>query len=216
MTCPLCDTLSDQWWRELYLQGYGDDDDYQYTVVPNLLQASCTACREKSYWFGDRMIYPPARTGPEAHSDMPAEVLELYREAQAVASVSPRAAAVLLRVALERLMAGVGHEERSLNAAIRAYVAEGGVPTELQQAMDTVRVTGNDAAHPGSLRLDDTPGGVAALFEIVNELVDRLVGFKARMSRIYGNLDSAKRAEIDKRDGRVEVIEDQPQVNDST
>jgi hypothetical protein len=123
---------------------------------------------------------------------MPDPVRELYVEAQGIADASPRAASVLLRVALERLLDGEGRTGKNLNDAIGKYVAEGGVPEALQQAMDTVRITGNDAAHPGDLRLDDTAGGTAALFEIVNELVDRLVGFRSRMARIYSSLDEDK------------------------
>lgn len=206
MTCPLCDTLSDQWWRDLYLKtaSYSDTEPDNYNAVPELRQVTCNACAGVAYWFGDRMVHPPLRMGPPPHDDAPGSVKELYREAQAVAGASPRAAAVLLRVALERLMSEAGSSGKTLNDAIGDYVAAGGVPAELQQAMDTVRITGNDAAHPEELRLDDTAGGVAALFEIVNELVDRLVGFKARMARIYENLDPAKLDQVKRRDGSAE------------
>lgn len=202
MTCPLCGTLSDQWWSDLFLVLPGYDDEPDTTQkVEGLQTTRCSACQGVSYWFEDRMVHPPQRTGPPAHLDMPPSVGELYREAQEVAGASPRAAAVLLRVALERLLAEAGRDGKNLNDAIAEYIKEGDVPDELQQAMDVVRITGNQAAHPEQLRVDDSVGGTAALFEIVNELVDRLIGFKARMARVYSQLDEEKRAQVERRDG---------------
>ncbi len=127
---------------------------------------------------------------------------ELYEEARAVAGVSPRAAAALLRVALERLTAHLGYGEKKLNDAIGALVAEGRLAPDLQQAMDALRITGNDASHPGEVRLDDEAGGLAALFEIVNVLVERLVSIPTRISKIYGALPEDKRAQVERRDKR--------------
>jgi hypothetical protein len=201
MTCPLCGTLAAQWWQDLYhlLLSYDEGSDTPRRVE-GLRSVNCSACDAYSYWFEDKMVYPLERIGPPPHIDMPPSVLTLYREAQEIAKPSPRAAAVLLRIALERLLEDVGRGGKNLNKAIGDYVAEGAIPEELQRAMDTVRLTGNDAAHPGELKLDDTPGGTAALFEIVNELVDRLVGFKARMNRIYDSLDGEKKEQVERRD----------------
>jgi len=49
------------------------------------------------------MVFPNRITVELAHIDMPEEVKEIYNEAREVSNISPRAAAALLRVALEKL-----------------------------------------------------------------------------------------------------------------
>jgi hypothetical protein len=204
MTCPLCGTLADQDWRLLYSLPIWSsaDNAAHFTKVKDTLRCRCNACKGYSLWVGDRMADPPATAGPPPPEEMPDPVRELYEEARAVATVSPRAAAALLRVALERLTAHLGHGDKKLNDAIGALVAEGRLAPDLQQAMDALRVTGNDASHPGEVRLDDEAGGVQALFEIVNVLVERLVSIPTRISKIYDALPPAKRQQIEERDAR--------------
>jgi hypothetical protein len=210
MTCPLCDTLAEQEWRLVYsLPTWSNGDKTEhFTKVKNALRCKCSACKEMSLWVGDRMADPPANQGPPPQSDMPALVLELYEEARAVLAVSPRAAAALLRVALERLTGHLGHADKKLNDAIGALVAEGRLAPDLQQAMDALRITGNDASHPGEVRLDDEAGGVTALFEIVNVLVERLVSIPARISKIYDALPEAKRDQVARRDAAAPAPSD--------
>lgn len=49
------------------------------------------------------MIFPSGSNIPMPHTDMPESVKEIYNEAREIASNSPRAAAALLRLALEKL-----------------------------------------------------------------------------------------------------------------
>ena len=49
------------------------------------------------------MIFPSGSTIPMAHTDMPESVKEIYDEAREIAGQSPRAAAALLRLALEKI-----------------------------------------------------------------------------------------------------------------
>jgi len=202
MTCPLCETLAEQDWRTVYNMpswSNGDKVDH-FRKVENVRTCKCTACKGLSLWVEDRMADPPATAGPPAQADMPEPVQELYDEARAVGALSPRAAAALLRVALERLTASLGHGDKKLNDAIAALVQDGLLPLDLQQAMDALRITGNDASHPGEVRLDDEAGGLTALFELVNVLVERLVSIPSRISKIYDALPASKREQVEQRD----------------
>lgn len=106
----------------------------------------------------------------------------------------------LLRVALERLTGHLGYTEVPIDKTIGSLVAEGHLAPDLQQAMDVLRVTGNEAAHLGEVRLDEEAGGVTALFELVNVLVERLVSIPARISKIYDALPASKLEAIARRD----------------
>lgn len=109
--------------------------------------------------------------GVDANSDMPSDVLDLYNEAQAVAPISPRSAAALLRVALETLLQGPAF---NLTGKLHKMIGELQNRADLQdfwQEVDVVRVVGNEAAHEATFRPTDGESVVHELQAIVNELV---------------------------------------------
>ena len=191
----MCDTVSSQWWNEIHYRKYEAD----YEEIKNAFRVECSACDKWAVWIEGEMVFPPTKQGPVPSSDMPTDVLALYDEARAVLPVSPRSAAALLRTALETLTRGLGSEHR-LNDAIGALVKEGRLADEMQKAADLLRLSGNDAAHPGDLRSDDTRERVLALFDFLNLLTDRLVGVPARVQRMYDHLPEGKREQIERRD----------------
>ena len=91
--CPNCGVLAFQNWQFLYHNSqYFDDLDVAF----------CQNCGEYNLWKKRKMIYPKKLTAPLPHEDMPDSAKELYEEARNVSDDSPRAAAALLRVSLEK------------------------------------------------------------------------------------------------------------------
>ncbi len=149
------------------------------------------------------MVDPPGVlvSGPPRPS-MPEDVKALYFEASEVARVSPRAAAALLRVAVETLVNGLQPGNRTLFQKIGDLV-KGGLAAQVQQAMDMLRVTGNDAVHPVQtivLESDEEAGLVPGLFEMLNFIVEQVVDRQAHIDRLFGQLPESARKVIEKRD----------------
>ncbi|CDO06403.1 DUF4145 domain-containing protein [Mycolicibacterium cosmeticum] len=133
---------------------------------------------------------------------MPDDVLELYREASSVADVSPRSAAALLRTALEVLTRNhLGQSGVSLNDAIGNLVKDRQLSVKLQQAMDVLRITGNDYVHPREVQLDDSAKEASAMFDLLNIIVDRLIVEPQRIAQLYADLPESKRQQVERRDG---------------
>src|SRR5207253_9157908 len=110
------------------------------------------------------MIYPiRSHVAPIAHADMPADVRADYDEAAAIVQRSPRGAGALLRLALQKLMPHLGEKGKNMNGDIASLVASGLDPG-MQQALDALRVIGNNAVHPGELDLQDNVETVGSLF----------------------------------------------------
>ena len=129
---------------------------------------------------------------------MPLEVKKIFEEAGKISSISPRASAGLLRLCIEKITEEL-EENDDLNARI-ANLVKGGLPIEIQQALDVVRVTGNDALHVGQIDLNGSPETTRSLFDIVNIIVQRMISDKKQIKSLYEQLPKEKRSGIENRD----------------
>jgi uncharacterized protein DUF4145 len=93
-------------------------------------------------------------------------------------------------------------DARDINAAIGALVGRGLDP-QVQQAMDVVRVVGNNAVHPAELQLDEDSALVLALFELLNLIVDQVLARPAKLAALFQAFPEGAREAIYRRDGKV-------------
>ena len=144
------------------------------TKADNMKFCFCVHCRRWSYWYSGKMVFPSASPMPPPHDDMPTDCSTDYSEAREIVAASPRAAAALLRLALQKLMPALGEKGENINDDIGSLVTKG-LPVQIQQALDFCRVVGNNAVHPGAIKLNDTPEVAHNLFAMINFIVeDRL------------------------------------------
>jgi hypothetical protein len=118
--CIHCGVYSVQSWGECYFRvtsGFSVDSDLDFCI--------CQHCSVWSYWYKERMIVPSEAPVPPAHVDMPAVCKSDYDEARTIVAASPRAAAALLRLAVQKLMPLLGEAGRNINDDIGALVAKG-------------------------------------------------------------------------------------------
>ena len=162
--------------------------------------STCSHCGNPTLWLSEKIIYPPKFPAPPANGDLPNDVKQVYEEAASIAEQSPRAACALLRLAIEMLMRHLG-ETGSINESIKNLVKRGLNP-QVQQSLDIVRVTGNNAVHPGKIVFDDTTN-FQALFGLINVIADTLITQPKRIQGIYDNLPEDARKAIEKRDGKT-------------
>ncbi len=147
------------------------------------------------------MIWPAAVSAPPPDPHMPDDVRAVYEEARQVESASPRAAAGLLRLALQLLLKPFVDGETNLNKAIKAAAENGLAQGIAVMAMDVVRIKGNDGVHPSEIQIDEDPELLPALFGLVNIIIDRLIGEPARVKALFDSLPGDKLEQIKRRDG---------------
>lgn len=150
-TCPHCAVLARQY-------SYSNPPDLSvsgsYVASEPIASTVCEHCGAYALWHNDTMVYSARGKAPPPNPDMPQEVLRDYEEAAAISGQSPRGAAALLRLAIQKLVASLGGTGNNLNKDIGNLVQKGLSP-RVQQALDIVRVTGNNAVHPGQIDTDD-------------------------------------------------------------
>ncbi len=198
-TCPHCQVLARH-----YHWGYagtrhatplGENQDLSKTTIRASL---CEHCDGLLIWHEVDLIYPRETGAPPPNEDMPAEVKKDYSEAALIVESSPRGAAALLRLAIQKLCKALGEKGKNLNTDIGSLVKKG-LPEQVQQALDVVRVTGNNAVHPGQIETDDS-SIVAAMFPLVNIIVEHMVSMPKRVDSLYNSLPNSSLDAIKNRD----------------
>jgi hypothetical protein len=164
--------------------------------------AFCTSCRDYSLWLGATMIFPHGGEAPDPSSDLPKAVREIYEEARRIVSLSPRASAALLRLAIQRLTNDIlgQNKGKDLDDSIKKLVAKG-LPIKIQKSLDIVRVIGNNAVHPGTIDFDsDDATHVVTMFDLVNLIAESMITQSNTINKLYDSLPENARRAITNRD----------------
>ncbi len=145
------------------------------------------------------IIFPRSSSAPMPTEDMPEEIKGEYLEARLVVDASSRAAAALLRLCVQKLMPLLGEKGKNINDDIASLVQKG-LPVEIQQALDSLRVIGNESVHPGEINLNDDRKTALLLFDLINFIVDRMITQPAKIKALYDKLPEEKLKGISTRD----------------
>ncbi len=199
-TCPHCGVYA-----RSYKWGYRNSRNCPAVPEghPNYFEADvslgqCEHCGELSIWHAHSIVYPNRGAAPLPPADMPPAVKADYEEAAQIALISPRGAAALLRLAIQKLCIHLGGAGTNLNDDIGMLVSKG-LPATMQKALDSVRVIGNNAVHPGQIDADDV--GVAdKLFPLVNLIVEYMISMPMRVGNLYETLPAGAKNAVEKRD----------------
>jgi hypothetical protein len=198
-TCPHCGVLARQTqWGYGSNQHSGPVAEGQVTSVP-IRVGRCEHCGETCLWWNDLLVFPDVGSAPDPNPDMPAGVKADYEEAARIYNKSPRGAAALLRLAIQKLMVHLGQPGQNINSDIASLVRNG-LPAQVQQALDVVRVTGNNAVHPGQIDANDVDVA-EQLFPLVNLIVESQISLPTRIQEMYDALPEGARDAIAQRDG---------------
>lgn len=163
--------------------------------------ARCSRCKDISIWdnVSESMVYPRVVLAPHPHEDMPDDCKQDYLEAREIAGFSSKGAAALLRLCVQRLMPHMNAEGKNINENIKDLVKKGLSP-EIQQALDFVRVIGNEAAHPGTILIDDKPEIVNSLFQLINFIVEDRIARPKKIKEMFESLPQGAKDSVRKRD----------------
>lgn len=193
-TCPHCGAISKQdWWhRSFNGSEYSDEKNNPIRV------STCQHCQKRTLWIYETMYFPDNTNAQFPNPEMPESVKKLYEEAASIHSKSPRGAAALLRLAIQVLCKELGESGDNINGDI-ANLVKKGLPVIVQQSLDIVRVTGNDAVHPGQIDTDDKDT-VGQLFSLINIIIEYMIALPKKVSGIYSGLPAGKLDGISQRD----------------
>lgn len=166
--------------------------------VSNLHISKCYNCNKFSVWAYDKLIHPNSDFEHTPNPDLPEDVKSDFIEASKIVKSSPRGAAALLRLCIQKICIHLGEKGKSIDADIRNLTNKGLSPL-VQKSLDIVRVVGNESVHPGIMDLKDNYETASQLFELVNIIADQLISQPMRIESLYGDLPESKRKAIEDR-----------------
>ncbi|MGI3407430.1 DUF4145 domain-containing protein [Providencia stuartii] len=216
-TCPHCGAFSQMIWANLIISAsiqrlYGPIK----AIYSQFWQAQCAACSQPNIWIKKNkhmtendetysygtMIYPTANTAPLPHADMPPEVKQDYCEAASIQQNSPRGAAALLRLALQKLCKHLGENGENINADIRSLSLKGKVSEEVIRMADVLRITGNCSVHPSEMSSEDIDEVSDGLFDLINYIVKEAISDPAFRSSMYSKMPENLRKKAEEQDAK--------------
>lgn len=200
--CPFCSAYSYMNWigagKERVNKGISAGNKEE----PLIYLAKCHNCKESSVWlntggkFGEsgliahptgEMLYPYSMASliDTPHIDMPSDVKSDYIEASKVFAHSRRSSTALLRLALQKLMIHLGEPGKNINSDIRSLAEKRRVPPDVIKVADTLRITGNNAVHPGEMNDDDFDEVAEKMFSLLNFIIDKAIKEGKDIESIY-------------------------------
>jgi len=131
--------------------------------------------------------------------DLSEEIQKDYLEAANTFDDSPRAAAALLRLALQKLCMQLGEKGKNINDDIKNMVSKG-LSLLVQKSLDSLRITGNNAVHPGEINLQEEPDKVLKLFRILNFIAEKMISEPKELDDFYKKLPESAKKAVNRRD----------------
>lgn len=165
----------------------------------NLSISRCFNCDQIGVWIHQRLAWPIVSSAPAANVDLPSDVRFDYEEAGTLLQLSPRGAAALLRLAIQKLCKELGGKGKNIDEDIAALVKKG-LDVRVQQALDVVRVIGNNAVHPGQIDLRDDTATAEKLFGLVNLIAEIMITQPKHIASMFDSLPESARKAIERRD----------------
>ncbi len=207
--CPFqgCGVFAQQLWGDLaYLQ-----QKVPFSVTSRLIGSDriqgfsvskCARCLQFSIWriSDQKLVFPVIQATILPNPDLPDDCKVDFEEARSISFNSPRGSAALLRLTIQKLCEDLLKTKiRDLDKAIGQLV-EKGLSKKIQKALDTVRVIGNNAVHPGKIDLRDNQEIVNALFGLVNLIAEVMITQEKHVNKLYDSLPPESLEGIERRD----------------
>jgi hypothetical protein len=191
---------------EMAREGHSTYREYD---IHNISLSECFDCRRIAVWLVDRLVWPMRGEAPLPNPDLPKDIRDDYDEASAILDLSPRGAAALLRLAIQKLCIFLGQKGKNLNKDIGALVKKG-LDSKVAKSLDVVRVIGNNAVHPGKVDMKDDRATAEKLFRLLNLIADKMISDPKHVDEFFNSLPEDARKAILERDAKKKTTKQAP------
>jgi hypothetical protein len=171
---------------KIVVQKSKSSSDYE---VQNLSLSKCLTCEEVCLWKSEEMIFPPPASAFVPNVDIPDHIQADFIEAAAIVEKSPRGAAALLRLCMQKLFRHLGCTGKDLTKDVDSLVLKG-LNSRVREALEVVRIIGDHTILPGRMDLRDDAATAISLFNLVNIIADQMISQPKNLSGLLSSLPS--------------------------
>jgi hypothetical protein len=154
--------------------------------VQNASISYCFNCNEMCLWVCDQLVWPRGAGGSEPKPHAAPDVRRDYEEASQTLEASPRGAAELLRVAIEKLCKELGGSGESPKNDIASFAQED-VDARVQKVLDAIRIIESNAVRPGQIGGEDR-ATAETLSGLVNLICEKMIIEPRHLQALYTKL----------------------------
>lgn len=167
-------------------------DFFDFFDQAEYLVKICAHCGKVTLWEKRQMIYPYG-TSIQPSEYMPETIANIFREAQSITNLSPRAACALLRVCLEKLATQAGGYGGTLSQKVKSL----GLSPRMKKLADACRLPGNEAMHGDYFDLgipeDELKDNAYAISGFINRLTEEFFGLEVETNEIIEKMNEVKK-----------------------
>jgi len=183
----------------VFLEPGGKYAEYK---IENLHLSKCYNCKNVAVWVHDRLLFPLIKAGDPPNPDLPEDVIRDFEEAREIMNPSPRGAAAMLRLCIQKLCKHLGEKGENVDDDIANLVKKKGLNPLVQKSLDVVRVIGNEAVPPGVIDLKDDRDTALQLLKFVNAIAVQMISHPKNVEAMYQKRPERKRKAIEARDAK--------------
>jgi hypothetical protein len=172
--------------------------EFRNRDVQNVSISYCFHCNEMCLWVYDQLVWPRRAGDPEPKLHAPPNVRRECEKATQTLEASPRGAAALLRLAIEKLCKELEVSEESLKDDIAFFVRED-VDARVQKVLDAARIIESNAVRAGQIGLGDDRATAETLSGLVNLICEKMIMEPRHLQAMYTKLREGARTAMEQR-----------------
>jgi len=206
--CPHCGVYAKQFWANIVASENRSNNwndsitslaQFDQSLDHNWTISACQHCGQIIIWLNGEIVYPKKMIVDLPNDDLSEDIKKDYLEAATIFNDSVRSSAALLRLALQKLCRQLGEKGENINTDIGNLVKKGLNP-QIQKSLDILRITGNNAVHPGEINIEEKPELVLKLFELINFIAEKMLTEPKEIEGFYEELPDGAKNQIKERD----------------
>jgi hypothetical protein len=172
--------------------------EFRSRDVQNVSISYCFNCNEMCLWVYDQLIWPRREGFPEPKLHAPPNVRRESEEASQTLEASPRGAAALLRIAIEKLCKELGVSGENLKDDMAFFVRED-VDARVQRVLDAAQIIESNAMRPGQIGLGEDRATAETLSGLVNLICEKMIMEPRHLQEVYTKVREDARTAMEQR-----------------
>jgi hypothetical protein len=172
--------------------------EFRNRDISNVSISYCFSCNEIGLWVGDQLVWPKGATSPEPKLDALPDVPQENENVNQTLDASPRGAAVLLRLATEKLCKELGETEQGPRPTIASPLQEE-VDARVLKALEAIRIIESNAMPPDYVGVRDDRATAETLSGLVNLICEKMMIEPRHLQALYTRVREGAQSAIEQR-----------------